>query len=49
MIRVQDIKLSLEEDKAQLVTKVAKKLKIKPAEILSYTIFKEAIDARKKG
>ena len=48
MIRVQDIKLSLEEDKAQLVTKVAKKLKIKPADVLSYTIFKEAIDARKK-
>lgn len=48
MIRVQDIKLSLEEDKTQLALKVAKKLKIKPADILSYTIFKEAIDARKK-
>jgi len=48
MIRVQDIKLGLEEDKAQLVTKVAKKLKIKPADVLSYTVFKEAIDARKK-
>ena len=48
MIRVQDIKLGLEEDKAQLSLKVAKKLKIKASDILSYTIFKEAIDARKK-
>ena len=48
MIRVQDIKLSLDEDKTQLLIKIAKKLKIKPADVLSYTIFKEAIDARKK-
>ena len=48
MIRVQDIKLTLEEDKALLPIKVAKKLKIKPADVLSYTIFKEAVDARKK-
>ena len=48
MIRVQDIKLSLEEDKNQLVVKVAKKLKIKPSDIIHYTIFKEAVDARKK-
>ena len=48
MIRVQDIKLGLEEDKAVLPIKAAKKLKIKPSEILSYTIFKEAVDARKK-
>ena len=48
MIRVQDIKLSLEEEQSQLPVKVAKKLKIKPSEVLSYTIFKEAIDARKK-
>lgn len=48
MIRVQDIKLSLEEDKADLPLKVAKKLKIKVSDILQYHIFKEAIDARKK-
>lgn len=48
MIRVQDIKLSLEEDQAQLPIKVAKKLKIKPSDVIKYTIFKEAIDARKK-
>lgn len=48
MIRVQDIKLSLEEDKASLPDKIIKKLKIKPSDLLDYTIFKEAIDARKK-
>ncbi len=48
MIRVQDIKLSIDEKQEVLKSKVAKKLKIKPSDIISYTIFKEAIDARKK-
>ena len=48
MIRVQDIKLTINEKIESLPNKVAKKLKIKPSEITSYTIFKEAIDARKK-
>lgn len=48
MIRVQDIKLGLEEEQAVLASKVAKKLKIKPSDILNLIIFKEAIDARKK-
>ncbi|PHV71676.1 hypothetical protein CS063_03695 [Sporanaerobium hydrogeniformans] len=48
MIRVQDIKLTLEEDSKDISLKVAKKLKIKPSDIKSYTLFKEAIDARKK-
>lgn len=48
MIRVQDIKLSLEEELANLPSKIAKKLKIKPTDIVTYSIFKEAIDARKK-
>ncbi|WP_069997398.1 NAD(P)/FAD-dependent oxidoreductase [Cellulosilyticum sp. I15G10I2] len=48
MIRVQDIKLSLDEDATQLIAKIAKKLRIKPDEITSYTVFKEAVDARKK-
>ena len=48
MIRVQDIKLSLDEDQAILPSKIAKKLKIKSSDIVQYTIFKEAIDARKK-
>lgn len=48
MIRVQDIKLDINEKQENLPIKVAKKLKIKPSDITSYTIFKEAIDARKK-
>lgn len=48
MIRVQDIKLGLEEDKALLPLKIAKKLKIKTSDITHYTLFKEAVDARKK-
>lgn len=48
MIRVQDIKLELDESKELLPAKVAKKLKIKPSDIISLSIFKEAIDARKK-
>ena len=49
MIRVQDIKLSLNEEQSLLPEKIAKKLKIKPSDILEYHIFKEAVDARKKS
>ncbi len=49
MIRVQDIKLSLNEEQSLLPEKIAKKLKIKPSDILEYRIFKEAVDARKKS
>ncbi len=48
MIRVQDIKLTLDEDKNKLVEKIAKKLRVKPGDISGYKIFKEAVDARKK-
>lgn len=48
MIRVQDIKLTLEESLDCLPEKAAKKLKMKTSDIKSYSIFKEAIDARKK-
>ncbi|QEH69004.1 hypothetical protein QTL86_08150 [Cellulosilyticum sp. ST5] len=48
MIRVQDIKLNLNEELSLLPEKIAKKLKIKTSDILEYRIFKEAIDARKK-
>ncbi|MGL4344845.1 MAG: NAD(P)/FAD-dependent oxidoreductase [Cellulosilyticaceae bacterium] len=48
MIRVQDIKLTLQEDEKALLPKIAKKLRIKPQDIISYTIFKQAVDARKK-
>lgn len=48
MIRVQDIKLALDEEESRLVLKIAKKLKIKTSDVTGYTIFKEAVDARKK-
>ena len=48
MIRVQDIKLNLNEEVSLLPIKIAKKLKIMPSEIIKWQIFKEAIDARKK-
>lgn len=48
MIRIQDIKLGLDEEESRLTLKIAKKLRIKPSDITRYTIFKEAVDARKK-
>lgn len=48
MIRVQDLALTLKEDEKVLKDKIAKKLRITPKEIVSYRIFKKAIDARKK-
>jgi len=48
MIRVQDIKLTLDEEKSRLILKIATKLKIKASDITRYTIYKEAVDARKK-
>lgn len=48
MIRINNIKLTLKEKDDKLLIKVAKELRIKKEEILSFRIFKEAIDARKK-
>ncbi|MDF2612753.1 MAG: hypothetical protein K0S71_539 [Clostridia bacterium] len=48
MIRVQDIKLTLDEDESRIISKIAKKLKIKAYDVIDYTIFKQAVDARKK-
>jgi hypothetical protein len=47
MLRVTGIKLSLEEDKSVLKSKLAKKLKVGESEIVAYKIFRESIDARK--
>ena len=49
MIRVQNIKLNIDEPIEDLPKKICKELKIKEADILKYRIFKEAIDARKKN
>ncbi|MFZ5968551.1 MAG: NAD(P)/FAD-dependent oxidoreductase [Bacillota bacterium] len=49
MIRVNEIKLSLQEELSQLREKISRKLRIKPEDIISYQIFKESIDARKQN
>lgn len=48
MIRINEIKLSLDEEESSLKTKAARILKINSKYIESYTIFKKSIDARKK-
>ncbi len=47
MLRVNQIKLSLDEDITDIERKLEKRLKIKSDELISYKIFKESIDARK--
>lgn len=48
MIRINEIKLSLDDDESLLKSKAAKVLKINEKYIESYTIFKKSVDARKK-
>lgn len=49
MIRVNEVKLSIDEDMKVIKNKIAKQLRINPQEIIDYTIFKESIDARKRN
>jgi len=49
MIRVNEVKLSLEEGIDSIPYKLARILKIGIDEIIEYTIFKESVDARKGG
>lgn len=48
MIRINEIKLSLDEEEELLPEKAAKILKINKKYIKSYTIYKKSVDARKK-
>lgn len=48
MIRVNQIRIGIFEDKSALKKKIAKKLRISAKEIIEYKIFKESIDARRK-
>lgn len=48
MIRINEIKLSLDEEEELLAEKAAKILKINKKYIKSYTIYKKSVDARKK-
>ena len=49
MLRISNIKTSIDDDKSKILDLVLKKLKIKENELIKYNIFKESIDARKKG
>ncbi|MCR5208262.1 MAG: hypothetical protein K6C14_07300 [Eubacterium sp.] len=48
MIRINEIKLSLDEDEALLRAKASKILKVNEKYIKSLTIYKKSVDARKK-
>lgn len=48
MLRVSQIKLTIDEELDLLPNKIKKKLHLHEGELLSYHIFKESIDARKK-
>ncbi len=49
MIRLTEIKLSLDHTEADLQKAILKKLGITAAELVKYTIFKRSYDARKRG
>lgn len=48
-IKINNIALSIDEDKSLLLNKVLKKLKVPKEEIQSFKIIKESLDARKKN
>lgn len=48
MIRINGIRISLDEDESLLKTKAAKLLRINEKYIEKLTIFKKSVDARKK-
>ena len=49
MLRVSNIKLSIDDDKSKIKSCILKKLKIKEKDLKKYFIYKESIDARKRG
>lgn len=49
MLRISNIKLGIDEDASLLKKLILKKLKIKENELIKYFIYKESIDARKRG
>ncbi|MGV8150085.1 MAG: NAD(P)/FAD-dependent oxidoreductase [Alkaliphilus sp.] len=49
MIRISEVKLDIDDGIEKLLPIISKKLKISKSEIIEYKIFKESIDARKKG
>ena len=49
MLRISNLKLGIDEDISILKKLIIKKLKIKENDLIKYHIFKESIDARKRG
>ena len=49
MLRITQIKISIHDEMSAVKNQVAKKLKIRPTDILDFRIYKESIDARKRG
>ncbi|MCT4605005.1 MAG: hypothetical protein N4A64_02725 [Marinisporobacter sp.] len=47
MIRVNEVKLSIDEEEKILKEKIAKKLRVKMEDIIDYKIYRESIDARR--
>ena len=48
MLRVSEIKLTIHEDEHHIKEKLIQKLKIKASDLISYRIYKQSVDARKK-
>ena len=48
MLRIRELKISLDGGKSEILTAAAKRLKIKAEDISSYRISKKSVDARKK-
>lgn len=48
LLRVTQVILSIDDELSNIKKAICKKIKIKEDELLSYTIFKESIDARKR-
>lgn len=49
MLRVSNIKLNIDDDKSKIKDILLKKLKIKENNLQKYYIYKESVDARKRG
>lgn len=49
MLRISNIKINLKHTDEDIKKMISKKLKVKPSEIKSYSIFKKSLDSRKKN
>ncbi|WP_422486456.1 NAD(P)/FAD-dependent oxidoreductase [Gudongella sp. DL1XJH-153] len=49
MLRIAGIRLSLDQDESTIASEIAKKLKIRETDIVSWKIWKKSVDARRKN